>query len=108
MDSEWVLVDGSYVRAHQHAGGARRGAERAIGGSRGGPTTKIYMACDAHGNPIDFEITGGEVHDAKAAPEKIQQQETKSRVRQASLQNAAFGGKSICTIKTLPQHCHSF
>jgi transposase len=29
------------------------------------------MACDAHGNPIDFEITGGEVHDARAAPEVI-------------------------------------
>jgi len=29
------------------------------------------MACDAHGNPIDFEITGGETHDAKAAPEVI-------------------------------------
>ena len=25
------------------------------------------MAADAHGNPIDFKITGGEVHDAKAA-----------------------------------------
>ena len=29
------------------------------------------MACDAHGNPIDFEVTGGEVHDAKAAPQVI-------------------------------------
>ena len=26
------------------------------------------MVADAHGHPIDFEITGGEVHDAKAAP----------------------------------------
>jgi hypothetical protein len=25
------------------------------------------MATDARGNPIDFEITGGEVHDAKTA-----------------------------------------
>jgi len=25
------------------------------------------MAADAHGNPIDFEITGGEVHNAEAA-----------------------------------------
>ena len=25
------------------------------------------MCADAHGNPIDFEITGGEVHDAKVA-----------------------------------------
>jgi transposase len=29
------------------------------------------MAADAHGNPIDFTVTGGEVHDAKAAPELI-------------------------------------
>lgn len=76
VDSEWVFVDGSYVRAHQHASGARRGAERAIGRSRGGPTTKIHMACDAHGNPIDFEITGGEVHDVKAAPEIIRKLES--------------------------------
>jgi transposase len=71
VDREWVFADGSYVRAHQHASGARIGEERAIGRSRGGPTTKIHMACDAHGNPIDFEITGGEVHDAKAAPQVI-------------------------------------
>lgn len=71
IDSEWVFIDGSYVRAHQHASGARRGAERAIGRSRGGNTTKIHIAADAHGYPIDFEITGGEVHDAKAAPEVI-------------------------------------
>lgn len=76
VDSEWVFADGSYVRAHQHASGARIGEERAIGKSRGGPTTKIHMACDAHGNPIDFEITGGEVHDAKAAPEVIRKVET--------------------------------
>jgi hypothetical protein len=25
------------------------------------------MAADARGNPIDFKITGGDVHDAKAA-----------------------------------------
>jgi transposase len=29
------------------------------------------MAADAHGNPIDFEITGGEVHDAKMADKII-------------------------------------
>jgi transposase len=71
IDTEWVFADGSYIRAHQHASGARLGEERAIGRSRGGPTTKLHIAADAHGNPIDFEITGGEVHDAKAAPEII-------------------------------------
>lgn len=67
-DTEWVFADGSYVRAHQHASGARRGEERAIGKSCGGATTKIHMVADAYGNPYDFEITGGEVHDSKAAP----------------------------------------
>lgn len=67
IDSEWIFADGSYVRAHQHASGARHGEERAIGKSCGGATTKLHIAADAHGNPIDFEVTGGEVHDAKVA-----------------------------------------
>lgn len=67
VDKEWVFIDGSYVRAHQHASGARRGEERAIGLSRGGQTTKLHVAADAHGNPVDLEITGGDVHDAKIA-----------------------------------------
>lgn len=72
IDTEWVFTDGSYVRAHQHASGARRGEERAIGISRGGATTKIHIAADAHGNPIDFEITGGEVHDSQVASKIIE------------------------------------
>lgn len=71
IDEEWIFIDGSYVKAHQHASGARLGKDRAIGISRGGLTTKIHMAADAHGNPIDFEITGGQVHDAKAAEQVI-------------------------------------
>ncbi|MCW8398094.1 IS5 family transposase [Legionella sp. PATHC038] len=67
IDTEWVFTDGSYVRAHQHASGSRLGEERAIGKSRGGATTKIHIAADAHGNPIDFEITGGQVHDSQVA-----------------------------------------
>jgi transposase len=72
IDQEWVFADGSYVRAHQHASGARRGEERAIGRSCGGLTTKIHLCADAHGNPIDFKITGGEVHDSQVAPELIE------------------------------------
>lgn len=54
IDTEWVFTDGSYVRAHQRASGAPHGEERAIGKSRGGATTKIHIAADAHGNPIDL------------------------------------------------------
>src|SRR3990167_1258521 len=60
-----------YRRAHQHNSGAAGGDAQAIGKSVGGNTTKIHMAVDAFGLPIEFQLTGGEVHDAKAAPDLI-------------------------------------
>jgi len=36
-----------------------------------GNTTKIHMAVDSGGFSIDFDITGGQVHDSKAAPKLI-------------------------------------
>ena len=51
--------------------GARRGEERAIERSCGGLTTKIHICADAHGNPIDFKVTVGEVHDSKIANQLI-------------------------------------
>lgn len=54
---------------HRVSTGASSEEDEAIGKSVAGNTTKIHMATDAHGLPIDFEITGGEVHDCKVAPE---------------------------------------
>ena len=59
------------MKAHQHSTGAASDEDEAIGKSVAGNSTKIHMAVDAHGLPIDFEITGGEVHDCKVAPEFI-------------------------------------
>lgn len=70
-DLEWEFIDGSIVKAHQHSTGAACDEDQAIGKSVGGNTTKIHMAVDACGFPIEFEITGGEVHDCKVAPEFI-------------------------------------
>lgn len=70
-DLEWQFIDGSIVRAHQHSSGAMGNENQAIGKSVGGNTTKIHMAVDACGFPIEFDLTGGEVHDCKAAPELI-------------------------------------
>ena len=67
-DLEWEFVDGSIVKAHQHGSGGGEPKNQAIGKSKGGNTTKIHMCADAFGLPIDFELTGGEVHDVKAAP----------------------------------------
>lgn len=70
-DLEWEFIDASIVRAHQHSSGAIEDSDQAIGKSVGGNTTKIHMAVDGFGLPIEFHLTGGEVHDAKAAPELI-------------------------------------
>ena len=71
-DLEWEFIDGSIVKAHQHSAGAANNENQAIGKSVAGNTTKIHMATDACGLPISFEITGGEVHDCKVAPEFIE------------------------------------
>ena len=72
-DLEWEFIDGSIVKAHQHSTGAASDEDEAIGRSVAGNTTKIHMAADSQGLPIDFIITGGEVHDCKVAPEFVAQ-----------------------------------
>lgn len=70
-DTEWEFIDGSYVKAHQHGTGAASEQPQGIGLSRGGNTSKIHLAVDSYGLPIEFIVTGGEVHDSKAANELI-------------------------------------
>lgn len=70
-DLEWEFIDASIVKAHQHSAGASSNEDQAIGKSVAGNTTKIHMAVESCGLPISFEITGGEVHDCKIAPEFI-------------------------------------
>jgi len=67
-DMEWGFIDGSIVKAHQHSTGAASVETEAIGKSRGGNTSKIHLVVDSYGLPVQFAITGGEVHDSKAAP----------------------------------------
>lgn len=71
-DLEWKFIDGSIVKAHQHNTGAASDEPQAIGKSVADNTTKIHMAVDSFGLPIEFELTGGEMHDCKVAPEFIE------------------------------------
>lgn len=66
-DIEWLFIDGTYTKAHQHSAGAATGEAEAIGKSRAGNTSKIHLGVDACGLPIAFRITGGEVHDSTEA-----------------------------------------
>lgn len=72
LDNEWNFMDGTYVKAHQHAsGGVEAAGEKTIGRSKGGNTTKIHMLTDAHGNPAIFEITAGNIHDVSVGGKLI-------------------------------------
>lgn len=67
-DDEYAMVDGTIVRAHQHAAGAKKpGTDQAIGRSRGGLSTKIHTLVDALRNPVGFHLTGGQAHDLAGA-----------------------------------------
>ena len=66
-DMEWLFLDGSVARAHQHSSGAASHADEAIGQSRGGRTTKLHLAVDSCGLPVHFEVSGGHVHDISHA-----------------------------------------
>jgi transposase len=67
---DWSLhfVDGTIVRAHQHAAGARRPkdtehADEGLGRSQGGFSTKIHLRAEGGGKPIAFLITAGQRHE---------------------------------------------
>ena len=64
-DKEWIFIDGSHVRAHQHAAGIKN---QEITKSIGGNSSKIHLAIDSDGNPIEFIISDGTSHDIKIAP----------------------------------------
>lgn len=55
-DLEWVMLDASHIKVHQHGMGAPGGTEDA-GRTKGGINTKIHVAVDSHGMPIRFLIT---------------------------------------------------
>ena len=72
-DLEWIFIDGTIVRAHQHGTGAARFVSQAIGRSCGGNSTKIHMAVDSYGLPIHFKLTAGNVHECSVAQEFIEE-----------------------------------
>ncbi|CDH06781.1 transposase (fragment) [Xenorhabdus bovienii str. oregonense] len=72
-DTEWLFIDGSIIRAHQHSSGAASTEDEAIGKSRGGRSTKIHLAVDSYGLPVHFELSGGQVHGSVHAESLVEQ-----------------------------------
>ena len=48
-------------------GPQKRGADKALGRSRGGLTTKVHLLANELGLPVDFVVTGGQVNDCTQA-----------------------------------------
>src|SRR5712671_3160245 len=68
LDNEYMMIDATIVRAHQHSAGARKkNGAQAIGRSRGGLTTKVHALVDALGNPCNLMLTPGQDHDLTCA-----------------------------------------
>ncbi|GLX08988.1 hypothetical protein Misp03_59140 [Microbispora sp. NBRC 16548] len=59
----WAL-DGTFTRIPQ--------ALQAEADARGGPTSKIHLACDGAGRPLAFLVTGGNVNDCTRLQQVLQ------------------------------------
>src|SRR5512139_2663002 len=58
---------------HSRRGGPsiREEKNQAIGISRGGRTTKIHAIVDSKGRPLNFTVTGGQVHDSQVVEDVL-------------------------------------
>lgn len=70
-DMEWLFIDATYIKAHQHSSSGNM-KEQGIDKSIAGNSSKIHLAVDAHDNPISFIVTDGVTHDVKAAPDLVE------------------------------------
>jgi len=66
-------LGGSAAGLHDHSGPSTRGwcrskkEDEALGRSRGGFSTKLHLACDAQGQPVEVRLGPGQEHDSRQA-----------------------------------------
>jgi transposase len=75
LDWDTHDVDGTIVRAHQHAAGAPTGDAdaEALGRSQGGFSTKVHVRSEGHGKLMTLVLTPGHRHEAPVFPLLIAQ-----------------------------------
>lgn len=68
-------VDGSVIRAHQHAAGAKQSSPEAeaLGRSVGGFSTKIHLRIEGRGKPMVIRLTAGQCHETTEFEPLIEQ-----------------------------------
>lgn len=62
------MIDATFIKVHQHAANSPGNpAEKGIGRSKGGPTTKLHAVVDEFGILVAIALTAGNVNDCTAA-----------------------------------------
>ena len=76
---EWEVhcVDGTNVRGHQHAAGAKRGRAIRRWAGPGGFGTKIHLRVEGQGKPVAFVLAPGQRHEASVFEELTDQGEVR-------------------------------
>ena len=74
---DWAVhfVDGTVIRAHQHAAGAPGGdpEAEALGRSQGGFSTKVHLRAEGGGKPLTVVLTPGQRHEATVFEHLLEQ-----------------------------------
>src|SRR4029453_2368368 len=65
------LIDSTIVKAHRSASGAKGGRKIRRSVYRGGRTTKIHAIVDSKGRPLNFIVTGGQIHDSQVVEDVL-------------------------------------
>ena len=75
IDWEVHFVDGTIVRAHQHAAGAKGSnpTAEALGRSRGGFSTKVHVRAEGGGKPMTFVLTPGQRNESTVFERLLEQ-----------------------------------
>ena len=72
LDNEWNFIDSTIVKAHQHSVNSSDKKIECIGKAVCGNSSKIHMIADSHGNPIEFILSEGQVHDSRIGNQLIE------------------------------------
>jgi transposase len=112
--SDWEphYVDGTVIRAHQHAAGAHETTPdaQALGRSQGGFRTKSHVRAEGGGKPLPFVLTAGQRHEAVVFEHLMEQGAVKrggrGRPRQRPRRVVGDKGYSSRTIRTYVRRRH--
>src|SRR5262245_21527803 len=71
-------------------GRKKKAGDQALGRSRGGFSTKLNVAVDALGNPVELKLTPGQTHDIVAAEAMVEEHDPEYLIADKGFDSEAF------------------